>query len=278
MNPILRIGEFSMITGVSVKTLRFYAEQDLLHPAHIDPDTGYRYYKVEQCETLALIANLRAIDFSIAEVRSLLQCADDRQSAYQKAIENKRRSLVREQESLREKIAWAKLLSKQAVDDPQTVFRLVQTTTEPFHTVRRHVAHLGEPVTAIFELAEADVASRRQRAQAAPILIFHDPPTKTENLDLEVCIPVKSDGTAPQPAGAVAFAATYGGGYQQSDELYRRMRDHIEECGLRPAGGFREVYHRYGAQQDGYQTPSKNLAAAPIEYLTEVQLPIAIHE
>ena len=39
-----RIGEFSKLSGLTVKTLRFYHEEGLLVPAFVDPDTGYRYY------------------------------------------------------------------------------------------------------------------------------------------------------------------------------------------------------------------------------------------
>ena len=37
------IGEFSKITSLPVKTLRFYHEKGLLVPARIEPETGYRY-------------------------------------------------------------------------------------------------------------------------------------------------------------------------------------------------------------------------------------------
>ncbi|MEX2120445.1 MAG: MerR family DNA-binding transcriptional regulator [Pirellulales bacterium] len=37
------IGEFSKITGLTVKTLRFYHEQGLLVPSCVGEETGYRY-------------------------------------------------------------------------------------------------------------------------------------------------------------------------------------------------------------------------------------------
>ncbi len=50
------IGEFSKVTGLTVKTLRFYHEQGLLDPTHIDPETGYRYYGPAKVETARVIA------------------------------------------------------------------------------------------------------------------------------------------------------------------------------------------------------------------------------
>ena len=36
------IGEFSKITGLTVKTLRYYHEEGVLVPSHVDGQTGYR--------------------------------------------------------------------------------------------------------------------------------------------------------------------------------------------------------------------------------------------
>ena len=52
------IGEFSKITGLTVKTLRFYHER--LAPTAIDDQSGYRYYdadKVELARTIGSYAN-----------------------------------------------------------------------------------------------------------------------------------------------------------------------------------------------------------------------------
>ncbi len=37
------IGEVSKIMGISTQTLRYYSSIDLLKPAYVNPDTGYRY-------------------------------------------------------------------------------------------------------------------------------------------------------------------------------------------------------------------------------------------
>ncbi len=45
---LLSIGEFSKITGVGIKALRYYDEIGILPPAWIDPESGYRYYSFHQ--------------------------------------------------------------------------------------------------------------------------------------------------------------------------------------------------------------------------------------
>ena len=41
---MLKIGEFSKLSRVSIRMLRHYDELGLLAPQSIDPFTGYRYY------------------------------------------------------------------------------------------------------------------------------------------------------------------------------------------------------------------------------------------
>ena len=45
---LLSIGDFSKITGVGIKALRYYDEAGILTPAFVDPDSGYRYYSFHQ--------------------------------------------------------------------------------------------------------------------------------------------------------------------------------------------------------------------------------------
>jgi len=65
---VFRIGEFSKISGLSVKTLRFYHERGLLVPAHVGSDSGYRYYDLRDVERARVIVALRSLDFPLTEV------------------------------------------------------------------------------------------------------------------------------------------------------------------------------------------------------------------
>ena len=44
----LKIGEFSRLMQVTVKTLRHYEQKELLIPKEVDEWTGYRYYSIDQ--------------------------------------------------------------------------------------------------------------------------------------------------------------------------------------------------------------------------------------
>lgn len=73
---LLSIGRFGRLAGLSVGALRHYDELDLLRPAWIDPETGYRYYRHEQLEDARLIARLRELEMPLDDVRLVL-AADD---------------------------------------------------------------------------------------------------------------------------------------------------------------------------------------------------------
>ena len=71
------VGEFSRITALSVKALRFYHDEGILVPDYIDEDTGYRYYRESSVERAEVIASLRRMDFPVAEIREILTGYDD---------------------------------------------------------------------------------------------------------------------------------------------------------------------------------------------------------
>jgi len=70
---MFRIGEFAQIAQVSGRQLRFYDQLGLLQPAHIDPQTGYRYYSVRQLPRLNSILALKELGLSLEQIGPLLK-------------------------------------------------------------------------------------------------------------------------------------------------------------------------------------------------------------
>ena len=66
---LYKIGEFSRLVNISVKTLRYYDNIDLFKPSEVDLFTGYRYYKEEQVKDLELINKLKIIGFTLEEIK-----------------------------------------------------------------------------------------------------------------------------------------------------------------------------------------------------------------
>lgn len=70
---MFRIGDFSQMAQVSIRTLRYYDEIGLLKPAHIDRFTDYRYYTLDQLPKLNRILALKDLGFSLDQVVKLMK-------------------------------------------------------------------------------------------------------------------------------------------------------------------------------------------------------------
>ncbi|WP_382308653.1 MerR family transcriptional regulator [Herbiconiux sp. UC225_62] len=75
-DPVLTIGEFSRMTHLSAKALRFYHREGLLEPAGIDPVNGYREYTLEQLPTAQVIRRFRALDMPVDMIRAVLGASE----------------------------------------------------------------------------------------------------------------------------------------------------------------------------------------------------------
>ena len=67
----LKIGEFSRLMQVTIKTLRHYEQKRLLIPDEIDEWTGYRYYSITQMSKLNSIRQLQQLGFTLEEIKEL---------------------------------------------------------------------------------------------------------------------------------------------------------------------------------------------------------------
>lgn len=69
----LKIGEFSQLMQVTVKTLRHYETKGLLMPEQVDEWTGYRYYGLNQMQRMNDIRTMQGLGFSLEEIKELLE-------------------------------------------------------------------------------------------------------------------------------------------------------------------------------------------------------------
>lgn len=73
---MFRIGEFSRLTQVSIRMLRYYDEVGLLKPAEVDTWTGHRLYSAEQIPRLNKILFLRDSGMNVSEIALALTLDD----------------------------------------------------------------------------------------------------------------------------------------------------------------------------------------------------------
>lgn len=70
------IGEFAAINQISTRMLRHYDKIGLIKPNEIN-NNGYRYYSEDQIEEISKIKMLKACQFSLKEIKSILLSDDN---------------------------------------------------------------------------------------------------------------------------------------------------------------------------------------------------------
>jgi len=69
---MIKIGDFARLSQVSVVTLRYYDEMDLLKPVKVDAFTGYRFYSASQLPRLNRILALKDLGFALEQIKLML--------------------------------------------------------------------------------------------------------------------------------------------------------------------------------------------------------------
>lgn len=83
---MLKIGEFSKLSHLTVKALRFYEKKGLLIPASTDKWTGYRSYCICQLDVASKIKFYRQLGLSIDEIKSILSGSDPKRVLEKKLV------------------------------------------------------------------------------------------------------------------------------------------------------------------------------------------------
>lgn len=281
MTKRMQIGAFGRLVGVSVKTLRFYADEGLLLPAETDPSSGYRYYTPVQVADATKILNLRAVGVSLAEIRALVSGTHATRSAVESALIAQRRDLERQRALIDSQIgAIDTLLAAigHLGDDALAEVRVTIQEPEFAYVLRADLETARPDVTALFERAERSVSEVEGRAVRPPFLLSHTGEDGAP-VTIDVCIPV-TDQVADAPnvelvgKTTIAVSLTHRGGYGRNAEQERCLREGLDRLGLDINGPRRTIYHRFGADQAGYALPSHMLAKSSSGYVTEISFPV----
>ena len=76
-STLLKIGEMAELNHVSAQTLRLYDKNKLLEPQYMDPETGYRYYTLEQCAKLDMIRALKSCHLPLQKIREIFELSSE---------------------------------------------------------------------------------------------------------------------------------------------------------------------------------------------------------
>ena len=128
-----KIGEFSKIVDIPVRTLRYYDECGILQPNEIDNFTGYRYYtdnNVIECEIIKLLIS---VNFTLEEI------ALYRNNLNPEIIEQKQHEIIEQIEFLRKKYNRLAIM-KDELQKSQTkikIYEKIESENEEEKVLRR---------------------------------------------------------------------------------------------------------------------------------------------
>ena len=94
-----KIGEFSIIKHVTIKTLRYYDSIDLFKPAIVDNYTGYRYYSEEQLKDFNVIQKYKDLGFSLEDIKVLLN--NDKDKTIKKKINELTEEIIENEKKIK---------------------------------------------------------------------------------------------------------------------------------------------------------------------------------
>lgn len=124
---MFKIGEFSKLTQVSIRMLRYYDEAGLLKPASTDPWTGYRMYSADQIPTLNKIIYLRDSGFQVSEIAAAL--AAENETSLLEQLDRKYREIRETIQSEQDKLQKIELVKKDILHGKLSRQRLSHTLT-----------------------------------------------------------------------------------------------------------------------------------------------------
>ncbi|WP_096187524.1 MerR family transcriptional regulator [Evansella halocellulosilytica] len=93
------ISEFARRTGLTVRTLRFYEEVNLLVPKNFN-DAGHRLYGIDELKTLQQIQSLKFIGYSLQEIQQLLRESTPYSESFEKSLSMQHKLLTEKRDEI----------------------------------------------------------------------------------------------------------------------------------------------------------------------------------
>ena len=249
---MIRIGDFSKLSRVSVKTLRYYDETGLLKPVHVDPFTGYRLYEYSQLSVLHRVLALKDLGLSLEEIGRLL---DDGLSVEQmrgmlKLRETEARHRLHDEAERLERIG-ARLKQIEQEDCMSKYDVVIKSAAEVKIASVRDVVPTPPEQGGLWQELGEYLAQQHVRPISACFTLYHDDEYKERDWDLEVCEPIESDlgGSArvkvqTLPAVKALACTIHNGPFVTIGEAYNAIGKWITDNNYRIVGPCREVYLR----------------------------------
>ncbi|HEY4235618.1 MAG TPA: GyrI-like domain-containing protein [Lacipirellulaceae bacterium] len=266
------IGEFSRVSGIPVRTLRFYHEQRVLVPAAVDAQTNYRSYDQHNFDVARVIVALRRLEFSLDDIREILaDCDDDRDVLVH--LEQQRESLTKRLEHYSNIVRQIDDLIHQqrhAREEEQmnaAAYEIVERDLEPMLVAGIRMcgrySECGKGFATLGRRLGRHIAGK-------PFCLIYDGEYREEDANFEPCMPIRkrvaADGVSVHELpGGRCVSLMYRGPYDEMGRSYARALEYAKQEGYEVQLPTREVYHK---------GPGMIFRGNPKKYVTEIQLPV----
>jgi len=267
---MIKIGDFARLSQVSVVTLRYYDEMDLLKPLKVDAFTGYRFYSADQLPRLNRILALKDLGFALEQIRLML--ADGLTHEQLRSMLTLQRSEVEKRladEGERLARIEARLRQIEMENKMPNYDVVIKTVPSMLVAARRVTIPTNDQVPQYLNPAFDETYNyiRRQGARdTGPCFaLWHSPADVYENEDAEAIVPIDRQlkGTHrvkvyELPSAQVA-SVVHQGNFDDFTQGHAALLEWIDANGYQIAGPYREIY-----------IACSNMA----ESTTEIQFPV----
>ena len=264
---MLKIGDFSKLTRISIRMLRHYDEIGLLKPDRIDDFTSYRLYTTDQLLKLHQIQAYRQIGLSINEIKLILTGADA-----QSFLQKRKAELVLQLEENNSQLSRIEFIlqgEKKLMNYSATIKNLPECVVYSKRmTVPSYDAYF-EVIPALGEAITQKYPDLKCAAPAYCFIIYLDGEYKEKDINIEFCEAVEKiypdfDGIVFKKMPAVTvLSVMHKGAYKELGQAYAFAFKWIEENGYSAVDNPRESYI------DGIWNKESES-----DWLTELQVPI----
>lgn len=242
------IGRFSKMTRLSIKALRLYNEQGLLHPAYVDESTGYRYYHQAQAKRAEIIRILRLVEMPLDDIQAILESDDDETISRQLLIHKARltEKLAAQEhmlDYLESIIQRKEMIMPYEVNVLQQKSQLVATVK--FHTT---LSKIPTDIAAGFGTLVRGLGHAGVTPTGMPMILYHNVIDQESEGDVEIAIPIEKSFTGDgdvvgrELEGGAMASVVHRGRYTEIALAYHSLTQWISENGHGIAGPTREIY------------------------------------
>lgn len=248
---MIRIGEFSKLSQISIRMLRYFDDKDLIKPTYIDKETGYRYYESRQLLEASRILSFQRMGFTIQEIQQIFSnqtTSETKELIFQACKERK----VSELEEVKRQITMLGnfRLTLERSQIMKEYNPIIKTVPEHQAASLRMKIEAYEQEGMLWGILYKELGSQNPKFSNPPrnLAIYQDAEYVEENPDVEIQVSVEGSLKDTEhvkikmlPADEV-LSITFEGGFQQITEVNAAAVDWIEKNNYTFNGKMYNIY------------------------------------